>query len=277
MRAGRPSTTARVSAFLRALHQSEPAGRRISDDPDAALMVERRLGKRAARSGSLAARRRLRLAAEEIAARDRFADDWAARTIRGRGQIVLLGAGLDTMTLRLQERFPEARFFEVDAPATQERKLSLLARSGRQPPADRCRFVPADFETDDVGGNLIDAGFDPQVVTFVNWMGVTYYLQLDVIDHTIQALSRLLCAGSVVALDYFDESGPHMHSLHGYLWRLLGEPIRSWLSREDLQALAACHGMVVAEQTTPLEVIADRLGRAVDVRTPLQLAALIRS
>ncbi len=63
-------------------------------------------------------------------------------------QYVLLGAGLDTFAHR--NPHGELRVFEVDHPATQRWKLELLARN-QMPEPLRLRYVPVDFESQELG------------------------------------------------------------------------------------------------------------------------------
>ena len=60
---------------------------------------------------------------------------------RGATQVVVLGAGLDTLVWRLAPAHPSVRFVEVDLPGTQAAKLALLQRAGA-PPAN-CHYAPA--------------------------------------------------------------------------------------------------------------------------------------
>ncbi len=75
--------------------------------------------------------------------RKRWIEDETARAIReGFGQVVVIGAGLDTLALRLAGRFPWVSFIEVDHPATQGAKAAALQRAGAP---ERVELVPADL------------------------------------------------------------------------------------------------------------------------------------
>ena len=106
--------------------------------------------------------------------RSRFTEDQLALAAeRGIAQYVILGAGLDSFACRsgLAGRL---RVFEVDHPATQERKRAVLAAAGlAEPPT--LTWVPVDFETGELTGSLIAAGLDPAAPAFVSWLGVTMY------------------------------------------------------------------------------------------------------
>src|SRR5689334_8184254 len=124
METGLPSLTALGAARHRAAHQVLEGGR-IFHDP----LALRILGSDAETVAREADERAggLRLF---IAARARLAEDTLAAAIaRGTRQLVVLGAGLDTYAYRA----PLAgglRVFEVDHPATQAWKRSLLEAAG---------------------------------------------------------------------------------------------------------------------------------------------------
>ena len=79
-----------------------------------------------------------------MAARSRYAEDQLAESVaRGVKQYVVLGAGLDTFAYR--NPFPALRVFEVDFPATQVWKRSMLEDAAIALPPNLV-FVALDFE-----------------------------------------------------------------------------------------------------------------------------------
>src|SRR5262249_61130663 len=81
-----------------------------------------------------------------IAARSRLSEDaLAASVARGVRQVVVLGAGLDTFSLRNPYAEQGVRVFEVDHPATQAWKRERLREAGLALPAS-LTFPPVDFE-----------------------------------------------------------------------------------------------------------------------------------
>ncbi len=57
----------------------------------------------------------------------------------GLRQVVVLGAGYDSLAVRLHREFPQVAFFEIDHPATQRSKRETLA------PAENLHFLPAEL------------------------------------------------------------------------------------------------------------------------------------
>jgi methyltransferase (TIGR00027 family) len=200
VRRGEPSRSALGVATLRAAHQllDEP---RVLDDP-IALPILGPAAEAALRADPFALNdpipRGLRAA---LVARSRHVEDELARCVaQGLRQYIVLGAGLDTFAYRPPGLDPQLRVFEVDHPGTQRWKLQLLAQAGIAVPPS-LRFVPLDFERDDLGQALARAGFQPQLPACVSWMGVTVYLTEDAVLGTLRSLSGL-AAGSRVCFDY---------------------------------------------------------------------------
>jgi methyltransferase (TIGR00027 family) len=93
-----------------------------------------------------------------IAARSRFADDTVAAAVaRGTGQVVILGAGLDTTAYR--NTHEAVRFFEVDHPDTRERTRRQLSEVGIAIPSS-LTFAPIDSERSTLAAGLAKAGLD---------------------------------------------------------------------------------------------------------------------
>ena len=145
MQIGQPSQTALGAAAHRAVHQTLEGGV-IFADPFALQILGDETRTRLSDMANDPAHRPMRLF---IAARSRFSEDtMAACVARGVRQIVILGAGLDTFSLRNPHAAHGARVFEVDYPATQAWKRERLRQAGLDLPAiaDLCagRFRAAE-------------------------------------------------------------------------------------------------------------------------------------
>jgi len=134
-----------------------------------------------------------------MAVRSRYAEDQLAASVaRGVAQYVVLGAGLDTFAYR--NPFPSLRVFEVDFPATQAWKRSMLSDAGIALPAS-LTFVPLDFELQALAEGLAGAGFDAARPAFFGWLGVVPYLTREAFRATLQAIAHLP-AGTALTFDY---------------------------------------------------------------------------
>ncbi len=183
--------------------------------------------------------------------RARFAEDALDTALeKGHRQIVLLGAGLDTTALRRPDILAQAQLLEVDQPATQWWKRSLLTAEV----ANRMRFAAVDFARDRLAERLVDAGIDPDTPLFANWLGCTYYLPRAAIGTTLQGLAEVAAPGSELIADYWLPSEnvawrPRM-LLHGVALALhtQQEPLRGLLPAETMHRLATDAGWQIAEE-----------------------------
>jgi methyltransferase (TIGR00027 family) len=200
------SRTAEVMAAMRALEQFQPALRRIIYDPYASKFLIRPSFKLLAQSGWLAtpAMRAVDVwapgALEFLTIRARLGDEIAAdMAANGLQQIALLGAGFDTMSLRIEGALRDVTIFEVDHPATQAVKREVMGRMGAP---ENLRFVAVDFEQDDFVEKLREAGFAPGRHSLVVWMGVTYYLSAQAMTGALCQIHTLGGAGMRFVFDY---------------------------------------------------------------------------
>lgn len=282
-----PSQTAMAAAFLRALHPVVDAPPPVFDDfqvrqflPGYQRRFLDRLAALAPRWRRSFRQRRSALGSmrAQIVVRARFADD-ALATARGSGNIgrhLVLAAGLDTAAWR----HAPLPVVEVDHPATQRWKQETLRRRGQSLP-ETLRFLPVDFERQ----HLEDALDLPSAPQFVTWLGTTYYLSLDAIAGTLDALARRSPPGSRLAVDFWEEA-PAGSRDGVLLWgtrlatALQFEPMRTFLTPATLAGLAAETGWQVVE-TLDADAQNQRYlaGRDDDLRVPAfaHLAELERS
>jgi methyltransferase (TIGR00027 family) len=194
METGRASQTALRVAQRRAVHQilDHP---HVLDDPIAVPL----LGPRFACDETQESSRIERVFRAFMVARSRYAEDRLAESVaQDIQQYVILGAGLDTFAYR--NPFPQLRVFEVDFPATQEWKRSILAEAAIAEP-ENLVFVPLDFEHKTLAEGLVEAGFDTKAPAFFGWLGVVPYLTLEAFRSTLEAVARLP-QGTGVCFDY---------------------------------------------------------------------------
>jgi methyltransferase (TIGR00027 family) len=194
MQTGRASKTALGVAIRRAAHQlmDHPP---VLDDPIAVRLV----GSAHPRQMERASHRVARDFRAFMAVRSRYVEDQLAEAVaQGVSQYVVLGAGLDTFAYR--NPFPTLHVFEVDFPATQQWKQSMLAEAQIALPAN-LTFVPLDFEHHTLAGELAEAGFNLQAPAFFGWLGVVPYLTIAAFRATLSTIAQLP-QGSAVGFDY---------------------------------------------------------------------------
>jgi methyltransferase (TIGR00027 family) len=152
-------------------------------------------------------------------------------------QLVVLGAGLDSRAWRL-DSLEDTIVFEVDFPSSQAWKRARAASIPFK--AKDVRFVAIDFERDQLAPLLRAAGFDQTKPTFWLWEGVTMYLRPEAVSANLGAIAALSAPGSHIALTYLRKrNGRVPHSL---FLALLGEPMRSAFTPDEITGLAKSHG-----------------------------------
>jgi methyltransferase (TIGR00027 family) len=196
LQTGQPSRTARGAAAYRANHQAldggvifhDPFALKILDDETRATLDE------------MAANPSLRQMRLFIAARSRFSEDTLAASVaRGVRQIVVLGAGLDTFSLRNPYGDEGVRVFEVDYPATQAWKRERLKQAGLAIPSS-LTFAAVDFERQSLAEGLKAAGFAADRPAFFQWLGVSIYLTREAVTTTLDFIAGV--PESAVVFDY---------------------------------------------------------------------------
>ncbi|OLR93881.1 SAM-dependent methyltransferase [Actinokineospora bangkokensis] len=155
-----------------------------------------------------------------IPIRTRFVDDCLRdATAGGCGQVVVLGAGLDTRAFRLD--WPAGTtVFEVDVPEVLAFKDSVLAGEG--PRCARRVSIPADL-TLEWAAPLLAAGFDPAAPTAWVAEGLVGYLSTEQNDSVLRELGRLSAPGSRLVVttsadDPAASAGDGAAWLSGYGW-----------------------------------------------------------
>jgi methyltransferase (TIGR00027 family) len=254
MQTGQPSLTALGAARLRAAHQvldhasilADPLALRILGD-DIAVSLDHA---RAHTSGP-----RLRWF---IAARSRIMEDALNVAVNaGTAQLVVLGAGLDTLAYRtpLAGRL---RIFEVDHPATQERKRQMLADAAIDVP-DTLRFVSIDFERETLAEVLQSAGFIAAERSFFSWLGVVPYLTEPAIFSTLGFIAQLE-GGAEVMFDYVNPAasiapaGRAAHQALADRVAAVGERIQSYFDTAPLCAKMSAAGFRRVDDIGPAEI-----------------------
>lgn len=170
--------------------------------------------------------------------RKRYVDEAVRQALAaGAEQVVLLGAGLDPISLRLSREHPDVRFFEIDHPNTQQVKREALERHGALPA--NVHLLPVDF-THEKAEKALTAHpeYHRKVRTVFVAEGVLMYLERDAISDLFRSVRRLGAAGSTFlftmldAVPLADESSAVARSAR--LTAGMGEPLRSAVRREDL-------------------------------------------
>ena len=164
----------------------------------------------------------------------------------------MLGAGYDMRAHRFARELEDRPVFEVDYPATSQRKARILARHARELPAADVRTVEMDFQADSLRDRLRGAGFRQGARTFFVWEGVAMYLSREAVKHTLTELREISAGGSKIALDLWRvPEGADVLSaaarLSANALDLIGEPVTFAIHPEDAGPFLARLGYRVLE------------------------------
>ncbi|MBY4897056.1 SAM-dependent methyltransferase [Cupriavidus sp. AU9028] len=169
------SRSALTMARLRAAHQllDEPT---VLDDPFAFCVLGDALARQTIADPYPCNDPMLRTMRAAVVARSRFCED-RLQTAMGAGvrQVVVLGAGLDTLSLRVPA---DVRCVEVDRADVQRWKLDRLSDAGIAVPFN-VAFAAADLAAVDLRELLARHGVRPGAPTFISCLGVLPYLDPD--------------------------------------------------------------------------------------------------
>jgi methyltransferase (TIGR00027 family) len=235
MKRGQFSLSAVGAAAHRAMHQKIEGGA-IFLDPFAPAILDEIELRNAEKETDVPANRAMRMF---MAARSRFAEDSISEAVaRGVRQVVVLGAGLDTFSVRNPYADAGLEVFEVDYPETQALKKARIERISPRPNSAP-RFVPVDFESQNLREALIESGFDDSLPTFFMWLGVVPYLTIASIRTTLSFIAERHC--SEVVFDYsepLENYEPERRSRMAIMGKRLADLGEPWVTHFDPPALA---------------------------------------
>jgi len=174
----------------------------------------------------------------------------------GVDQIVILGAGFDTLALRLHREFPHVRFFEVDHPATQQIKRRAL--ESRFMLASNITFIAADLTHESWERALLSqSDYRDQAHTLVIAEAVLMYLQPNDLDAIFKFLREHTDQRSRFLFTFMEPRGDGKISFHNATRRLdswlrwRGEPFTWGVRREALSSYLHEGGFSLQQLATP--------------------------
>ena len=197
------------------------------------------------------------------AVRKRFLEDAARRAVAdGAAQVVVLGAGFDTLALRLHREFPQVLFVECDHPATQRVKRQALEAHARTGP--NLQLLPVDLARRSLAEVIASLPeYSHTADTLLIAEGLTMYLREEEIDELFAFLWDHAGAGSRFAFTFMEPQAngkvdfPSATPLVRPWLRLVGEPFTWGVRRQDLPRFLAERGFTL-EEVAGEEVLRER-------------------
>lgn len=190
------------------------------------------------------------------ALRKRCLEEIAGGALRdGLRQVIIIGAGFDTLALRLHEAFSETTFFEIDHPATQRAKISVV--ESQRAPGRNLRFISLDLAHGNLEESLLAcADYHPSAPTLFIAEGLLMYLALAEVDLILQFIRRHSGSGSRFAFTFMETQGAgrigfreSSRAVDAWL-RLRGESFKWGIPRGRAHKFLAARGFAVQEIIT---------------------------
>jgi methyltransferase (TIGR00027 family) len=116
-------------------------------------------------------------------------------------QIVLFGAGYDSRAYRFAKLNSATKIIELDTAPTQNRKKKCL-RKARIDIPKHVTLAPINFNKESLKNVLEQAGYEIHNKTLFLWEGVSYYLEPESVDATLEFVRHSSHDESVIAFDY---------------------------------------------------------------------------
>ncbi len=161
---------------------------------------------------------------EGIGERKIFMNEQVLAAIKaGAKQVLVVGAGFDTLCLRLAPQFPHIEFFEVDHPATSAAKAKGVAQEG-QP--ENMTLLAADLKETPLSVLMKKVGcWDANARSIVVAEGFFIYLKKEMVRQVFREVA--VCTGPSTRVAFSHGIAIEEHRFANVLLRLIGEP---WLS-----------------------------------------------
>lgn len=186
---------------------------------------------------------------EGLVARKSFINRHVITAIEaGARQVAVIGAGFDTLCLRLASEFPEVLFVEIDHPATAPAKHRGVEAIGKP---DNLELVVTDLSHTPLGKALVAAeGWDAGLRSVFIAEGLLMYLSEEQIEGLAGEVGRSGGPGSRLLVTHLTDL--NVAGRFSRFWvGLIGEPWLSAHTRDQLRAFMQRLGWSIVEQDEP--------------------------
>jgi len=123
-----------------------------------------------------------------LVCRNRYIDDAIKEAIKADFEVVVnLGGGYDTRSLRIEE-MSDITYYHIDLPEVVESFKNKMEELPSGIP-NSVRFVPIDFNRQDLEHELERAGYDKMKKTLFIWEGVTQYINEEALISTFKYIA----------------------------------------------------------------------------------------
>jgi methyltransferase (TIGR00027 family) len=141
-----------------------------------------------------------------VISRVRYMDECVIKCLKnGLEQMVIIGAGYDTRAYRFKGLAEKVDVFELDHPATQNRKKEKLKEIYGSPPG-HVTHIPIHLDKDKLSEKLFEGGYDQSKKTLFIMEGLVMYLPPPYVEKILTFIKTTSGPGSWVTFDYLPPS-----------------------------------------------------------------------
>ena len=190
--------------------------------------------------------------APSVLARSAFCEHEIRKAIENEClQIVIYACGYDTFSLRIRE--PKLKVFELDKPEMIEDKQRRIIQAGLESVCQTER-IGCDLSDPAWKNTLVQAGYDPQLLSFGSLLGIIYYLSKKEFRSLIQSIASISCPGSYICFDYPLLEDGITSQCTRELAAGAGEPMKARYSFDELSDLLSQAGFQICKHLNPSEM-----------------------
>ncbi len=171
----------------------------------------------------------------------------------GKIQYVILGAGMDTFSIRNKNK--DIDIFELDHPLTQKYKLKRIHDIDIEIPSN-VSFLPINFEQEEIKNVLSESKFDFKKPSFFSFLGVTYYLDENSIENTIKNISDVSNSNTEIVMDFPDKQifETERAKILANITASVGEPMSSGIKYSKIQQILEKYGFKIKNHLAPEDI-----------------------
>lgn len=151
-------------------------------------------------------------------------------------QVIMLGAGFDTLPWRLHKQHQEINFIEIDHPATQKAKTAALDQNHEK--GDNLHFLSVDFAKQTLKDALAAFDkFESERPTLFICEGVMMYLSPKDVDILFDSIKALTGVGTRFVYSALEPQGSAKNTIPSLLYfylKMIKEPIAWDLPSENM-------------------------------------------
>ncbi len=131
-------------------------------------------------------------------------------------QIVFLGTGFDTRTIRFEKELNSAKIFEVDLKAMLDYKKTVIKKNSLEKNPLNKTYVPINFHKENILEKLKNSGLNIKIPTYFLIEGVTFFLEKSTVENIFNDLFQEMKVPILIAFDYvFEDYINGDYSYHG--------------------------------------------------------------